>query len=280
MRLWVSRGFIHVTSLFFPSYAIASLLTTERKHCVTMKSCALVVLLCLGYGMMTSSFRAAPPHMWRNLILTHHWPNTFCSEEHCHSTFDYWTLHGLWPDVGQECNSSWHFNVTLIQDILPDMFKSWPDLKKPTSSEFWKYEWQKHGTCAAKAESLNSQLKYFGKALELYHKLDLDGVLKRADVVPSETLYTFDQIEGALHNFYNVEPKIQCNFPKGKNMQLLGQIEICFNSEFQLEDCVHADRDNHIDNHIDFLNVKGTGLRVCEPSTPVYYPPMKGIPSM
>lgn len=37
-----------------------------------------------------------------------------------------------------------------------------------------KYEWHKHGTCAAKAESLNSQHKYFSKALELYHKLDLD----------------------------------------------------------------------------------------------------------
>lgn len=38
-----------------------------------------------------------------------------------------------------------------------------------------KYEWHKHGTCAARAESLNSQHKYFGKALELYHKMDLDG---------------------------------------------------------------------------------------------------------
>jgi len=37
-----------------------------------------------------------------------------------------------------------------------------------------KYEWQKHGTCAAKAESLNSEHKYFSKALELYHKFDLN----------------------------------------------------------------------------------------------------------
>lgn len=39
---------------------------------------------------------------------------------------------------------------------------------------FRKYEWKKHGTCAAKASSLNSQHKYFSKALELYHTLDLD----------------------------------------------------------------------------------------------------------
>ncbi len=36
------------------------------------------------------------------------------------------------------------------------------------------YEWTKHGTCAAKAESLNSQHKYFSKALELYQKYDLN----------------------------------------------------------------------------------------------------------
>ncbi|NP_001290959.1 ribonuclease T2 precursor [Esox lucius] len=241
-----------------------------------MKSWALVVLLCLGYGLLTSSLQARP--MWSNLILTHHWPSTFCSVQHCHSTFDYWTLHGLWPNLGQECNSSWHFNETLIQDLLPDMNKSWPDLKKPGSSKFWKYEWQKHGTCAAKAESLNSQHKYFDKALELYHKLDLDGVLKSVNIVPSETYYMFDHIEGSLINLYKVKPKIQCNFPEGENFQILGQIEICFNSDFQLDDCVHDETDTV--TLTDFLNVKGTGFRVCDHSKPVYYPPLKGKPSM
>nr|XP_023864604.1 ribonuclease T2 isoform X2 [Salvelinus alpinus] len=211
-----------------------------------MKSLAFVVLLCLGCGLMTSSFVHEPPHMWSKLILTHHWPSTFCSMEHCHSKFDYWTLHGLWPDKGQECNSSLHFNETLIQDLLPEMQKWWPDLKIPESSRFWKYEWQKHGTCAAKAESLNSQHKYFGKALELYHKLDLDGVMKKCNIVPSETYYT-----------------------EGK-VQILGQIEICFNSDFQLDDCEHSETDT-----VNF-NVKGAGFSVCDHATPVYYPPLKG----
>lgn len=43
---------------------------------------------------------------------------------------------------------------------------------------FRKHEWTKHGTCAAKAEVLDTQRKYFGKSLELYHKLDLDGWVK------------------------------------------------------------------------------------------------------
>uniref|UniRef100_A0AAZ3S549 Ribonuclease T2 n=2 Tax=Oncorhynchus tshawytscha TaxID=74940 RepID=A0AAZ3S549_ONCTS len=237
---------------------------------VNMKSLAFVVLLCLGCCLMTSSFVLEPPHMWSKLILTHHWPSTFCSMEHCHSKFDYWTLHGLWPDKGQECNSSLHFNETLIQDLLPEMQKWWPDLKIPESSRFWKYEWQKHGTCAAKAESLNSQHKYFGKALELYHKLDLDGVMKKCNIVPSETYYTFDLIEGNILNFYNVKPKIQCIHPKEGKVQILGQIEICFNSDFQLDDCEHSETDTVN------LNVKGAGFSVCDHATPVYYPNLKG----
>ncbi|KAL0964672.1 hypothetical protein UPYG_G00327400 [Umbra pygmaea] len=237
-----------------------------------MKSLARA-LLCLACGLMTSSFMHAPSPMWSKLILTYHWPTTFCSMEHCHSTFDYWTLHGLWTDIGQECNSSWHFNKTLIQDLLPDLLRFWPDLRNPASSSFWKYEWNKHGTCAAKAESLNSQHKYFDKALELYKKMALNDLLNRSNIVPSKAYYTFDHIEGAIFNFYTVKTKIQCNFPEGQNFQMLGQIEICFNSDFQLEDCVHSERDTV--NHIDFLNDKQSGLRVCDHTTPVYYPPLK-----
>uniref|UniRef100_A0A672NIH7 Ribonuclease T2 n=1 Tax=Sinocyclocheilus grahami TaxID=75366 RepID=A0A672NIH7_SINGR len=117
------------------------------------------------------------------------------------------------PNTGMRCNTSWHFNASLIEDLIPEMKKYWPDLGAPSSPQFWKYEWTKHGTCAAKAESLNSQHKYFSKALELYHKFNLT-------------------------NFYNVKTKIQCVHPgKGGQVQILGQIEICVDRDFQLIDC-------------------------------------------
>lgn len=37
-----------------------------------------------------------------------------------------------------------------------------------------KHEWEKHGTCAAQLPILNSQRKYFGTSLALYHQLDLN----------------------------------------------------------------------------------------------------------
>ncbi|XP_030626962.1 ribonuclease T2 isoform X2 [Chanos chanos] len=239
-----------------------------------MKS--LGVLLFLGFCLVTSSHVF---HEWTKLILTHHWPQTFCTMEHCHTRFNYWTLHGLWPDRGVACNSSWHFNESLIQDILPDMEKSWPDLFNPTSTSFWKYEWHKHGTCAATAEALNSQHKYFSKALELYHKFNLDGVLKQNHIVPSEQHYTLDAVEGAILNSYGVKPKIQCLHPgKGGEFQTLGQIEICVDREFELVSCEKALDDiwSRVNDILSYALNGVTGFSVCDEDLPIYYPPLTG----
>ncbi|XP_067092102.1 ribonuclease T2 isoform X1 [Osmerus mordax] len=231
------------------------------------------LLLCICCCFTTSAYFFTSPHVWTKLILTHHWPSTFCSMEHCHPNISYWTVHGLWPDKGMDCNNSWHFNESLIEDLLPDMMKSWPDLLKPSTTSFWKYEWNKHGTCAARAQSLNSQHKYFSKALELYHKLGLDGVLRKFNIVPSEEYYLFDDIEGAILKFYQVQPKIQCVQPgKGSQTQVLGQIEICFNPEFQLENCEKMEVDMAILGN----SPKAAGFSVCDRTMPVYYPPLKG----
>ncbi|XP_061820225.1 ribonuclease T2 [Nerophis lumbriciformis] len=233
----------------------------------SIMSLGVPLLLCLA---VVSAFPMLPPHLWTKIILTHHWPSTFCGMEHCHNNISFWTLHGLWPDKGNLCNSSWHFNSSEIEDLLPDMEKSWPDLLKPTSFAFWKYEWSKHGTCAAKAPSLDSQHKYFSKALELYHKLDLTSILQKFDIIPSENYYKFSQIEGVIENFYGVKPKIQCVHPsKNSDAQTLGQIEICFNSDFSLVDC---EKQLPLE---DQRFSKASIFSVCEQDIPVYYPPLR-----
>lgn len=227
----------------------------------------MILLHCLA-AATASAFVLSPPHMWTKLILTHHWPMTFCGMEHCHSNIGYWTLHGLWPDKGIDCNSTWHFNASLIEDLLPDMEKSWPDLITPSSSKFWKYEWHKHGTCAARAESLNSQHKYFSKALDLYHKVDLDSVLKKFGVTPSTQYYQFEHIEEVINTYYGVKSKIQCAQPsKNADYQILGQIEICFATDFSLMDCEKESGNSTV-------KVGATGFSVCNQDVPVYYPPV------
>ncbi|KAF7665010.1 hypothetical protein LDENG_00156660 [Lucifuga dentata] len=234
------------------------------------------LLLCLAAGLASSASIFSHPHMWTKLILTHHWPLTFCEMEHCHPNISYWTLHGLWPDKGIDCNSSWPFDPSLIEDLMPDMKKSWPNLINPASSEFWKYEWHKHGTCAAKADSLNSQHKYFSKALELYHKVDLDSVLKKFNIIPSEKYYSFADIETVLEQFYGIKPKIQCVQPsKDADTQILGQIEICFSPDFTLLDCEKDFTTETVfrgDWTIATGVNKATGFSVCDHDIPIYYP--------
>lgn len=157
------------------------------------------------------------------------------------------------------------------------MKKSWPDLLNPMSSGFWKYEWHKHGTCAAKAEVLNSQHKYFSKALELYHKVDLDNILKKFSIIPSKKYYSFSEIEGVIENFYGVKPKIQCVHPsKNADFQILGQIEICFNPDFTLLDCekqVTMETKGDWEKPVDVD--KASGFSVCDHQMAVYYPPLQ-----
>ncbi|XP_015283497.1 PREDICTED: ribonuclease T2-like, partial [Gekko japonicus] len=108
-----------------------------------------------------------------------------------------------------------------------------------------KHEWDKHGTCAAMLESLNSQKKYFSKALELYEKLDLNSYLLKLGIKPGNTYYQLGVIKEALTSVYNVTPKIQCLSPEqGEEVQTIGQIKFCFTKDFILRNCTESKVDS------------------------------------
>ncbi|XP_063048174.1 ribonuclease T2 [Engraulis encrasicolus] len=253
-----------------------------------MRTFEVVTLLCLVCGVSSYSlWKPWRPHKWHKLILTHHWPQTFCTMEHCKQHIDYWTIHGLWPDGGQFCNSTWHLNMNEIADLVPDMDKFWPNLIHPTKDEFWKYEWSKHGTCATSAESLDSQHKYFSKALELYKMFDLTGALQKGGIVPSDNSYKLDDIESTIVNAYGAKAKIQCHHGQydqnGESHQQLGQIEICLNEDFKPIDCerkTFEDVWNEANEIIPLKFYKPSGLSVCDYNDPVSYPPLMGDSEM
>eukprot|EP00062_Callorhinchus_milii_P009750 gi/632953879/ref/XP_007892663.1/ PREDICTED: ribonuclease T2-like [Callorhinchus milii] len=216
-------------------------------------------------------------HPWNSIILTQHWPESVCLVDKCkeHPKIDYWTVHGLWPKKSMMCNNSWHFNIKNVENILVDLKHFWPDVLHPNGTQLWKHEWQKHGTCAALREPLNSQEKYFSKALELYKKLDLNSVLAKFHIVPSAEYYMLEEIENALLSTYGTIPKIQCIHPTEEgSVQTLGQIELCFNTDFQLLNCTET-----IYNK---LNLGSNGQRseyldlsVCSQDLKIYYPPVE-----
>uniref|UniRef100_A0A8C4KX04 Ribonuclease T2 n=1 Tax=Equus asinus asinus TaxID=83772 RepID=A0A8C4KX04_EQUAS len=220
-------------------------------------------------------------HGWKKLIMVHHWPTTVCKEieNACSDPPDYWTIHGLWPDKSEECNRSWHFNLEEIKDLLPDMKIYWPDVTHPPNhSHFWKHEWEKHGTCAAQLDVLNSQKKYFGKSLDLYKELSLNSMLQKLGIKPSINYYQISDIKDALASVYGVIPKVQCLPPRqGEEVQTIGQIELCLTKDLQLRNCTeHGEPRSRRwgDAWPARATDEGPGLEVCEDG-PAFYPPPK-----
>ncbi|XP_020664200.3 ribonuclease T2 [Pogona vitticeps] len=208
-------------------------------QCCLLAGCICLAVLCgtATYALTSSDH----PHKWEKLYLVLEWPVTICkmSENDCRDPLMYWTIHGLWPDKADECNRTWHFNISEIKDILGDMEHYWPDVLHPNRTKFWKHEWEKHGTCAAVLESLNSQKKYFSKALELYKEIDLNSYLVKLRIKPGGT-YQMAAIREALTSVYQVTPKIQCLPPDEGQLQVIGQIKFCLTKEFALINCTES----------------------------------------
>uniref|UniRef100_A0A8D0G873 Uncharacterized protein n=1 Tax=Sphenodon punctatus TaxID=8508 RepID=A0A8D0G873_SPHPU len=130
--------------------------------------------------------------------------------------------------------------------------------------------WEKHGTCAATVEPLNSQKKYFGKTLELYEKLDLNSCLLKVGIKPGNTSYQMTAIKEALTSVYGVTPKIQCLSPEeGEEVQTIGQIEFCLTKELTLRNCTDSN-DSSYSGQKD-LHFRTEELSVCN-DTLTYYP--------
>uniref|UniRef100_A0A2K6C846 Ribonuclease T2 n=1 Tax=Macaca nemestrina TaxID=9545 RepID=A0A2K6C846_MACNE len=155
-----------------------------------------------------------------------------------------------------------------------EMKAYWPDVihSFPNRSRFWKHEWEKHGTCAAQVDALNSQKKYFGRSLELYRELDLNrSFLLKFNVA---------DFKDALARVYGVIPKIQCLPPsQDEEVQTVGQIELCLTKQDQqLQNCTEPGEQLSPKQKAWLADgdTESRGLRVCEDG-PVFYPPPKKI---
>uniref|UniRef100_A0A8D0ECG8 Ribonuclease T2 n=1 Tax=Salvator merianae TaxID=96440 RepID=A0A8D0ECG8_SALMN len=212
-------------------------------------------------------------HKWEMLYLVHQWPVTVCkmNVNDCKDPLMYWTIHGLWPDKAGECNRSWHFDISELKDIMGDMKQYWPDVLHPNGTHFWRHEWEKHGTCAATLEALNTQKKYFGKGLELYKNINLNSYLLKAEIKPGNTSYELAAIKEALTRFYSVTPKLQCLPPEEGQLQTLGQIKFCFTKEFMLRNCTEPKPDSISSSDHGHKYDKIEDLSICEDGL-LYYP--------
>lgn len=211
-------------------------------------------------------------------ILTQWWPQTMCYDQMTEENFKRikmnqtkscvpegvtkWTIHGLWPTIGTEhkpayCNESWPFSESVIQDLLPKLERQWPTLESgQENAEFWKHEWDKHGTCSTNIPFLNSEHKYFTTTLSLNVKYDLYSILKQSGIVPSDdATYQVKEIQGAFFDFFRVRFRMTCYKTEGMG-QMLDSVELCLDkTDLSLIDCQDSNPD-------------------CDFSKPVQYPPI------
>lgn len=79
-----------------------------------------------------------------------------------------WSIHGLWPQYSVNSYPKYcrdiPFNYQELQPIIEELNKFWYS-DKETNEEFWKHEWEKHGTCMF---NNCNEFNYFKKALTLF----------------------------------------------------------------------------------------------------------------
>lgn len=141
-----------------------------------------------------------------------------------------------------DCNTSGpnaDFDPSLLSTILPALGKFWPNLYRDSEFyNFWKHEWCKHGTCAVTLASVDNELKYFSKGLDMQKKFDFLSILKSSNIVPSDSqTYQYTAFMNALSQGLGVEPKVSCVYEEATQTQYIAQIEVCTDKGFDIIEC-------------------------------------------
>lgn len=156
-----------------------------------------------------------------------------------------WTIHGVWPSATKgphpfNCNKTLPFNETSLDPIMSQLQLQWTDVHKNSpKDDFWKHEWTKHGTCAIELEPLNTELKYFSKALELNNKYEIGAILYKAGIIPGKP-YTGNQLVNAVSQSIGKRAGLECVKDSNSDTEskfLVSQVMICFSKNLDLIDC-------------------------------------------
>ncbi|XP_043265184.1 ribonuclease Oy [Colletes gigas] len=185
------------------------------------------------------------------LIFTQHWPQTVClawkENSASHNCWlpahkDQWTIHGVWPSqyhkLGpQFCDNSSKFNPAALKPIEGELQEKWIDIQEGKESySLWQHEWNKHGTCAAKLEKVNTELKYFKEGLALLSQYDMKNVLAKSNILPGN-VYAIDELLDAIEKGLGKRGSVVCIKDKKTGESYIFEIRICFNKQFELINC-------------------------------------------
>jgi len=213
-------------------------------------------LLSLGVCLATlvNSILSQPAQNFDYFTYAEQWPAAFCAVANYNrpGTCAYnntittgWTIHGLWPDVYQgnfpsDCHvGDFTFDPTKVTSLYGQLEGQWPNLivGEPLW-DFWKHEWEKHGTCAESVPMFAGELNYFSQALMINKAQNTAGKLAAAGFVPSNTtMYTLTQLKTALKTFIPFNVETECVYNQNTDTNYLAGIRVCIDKTKKYMDC-------------------------------------------
>ncbi|KAK9919474.1 hypothetical protein M0R45_028066 [Rubus argutus] len=141
---------------------------------------------------------AAAPDSFKLVVV---WPNTFCLTEPCQLRPQVFTLHDLKHSKFEESNA------------------------------FWKYEWNKHGTCSGK-----SPADYLNLVFALQKTYDVKQIYAQNSILPNDQqAYKGEQFGRAIFNKIKLWTEIECKL-MGPDRYLF-QIFVCISAQGQFKNC-------------------------------------------
>ncbi|KAL9652244.1 hypothetical protein ABK040_011904 [Willaertia magna] len=201
-----------------------------------------ILSLGLTFALLTVLFvcSASCDNSFDYFVFALTWPGNACKELNpCYipnGTNDF-TIHGLWPSRNSGplgpffCGGT--FDPSQIQDLESDLNTYWTDFKNDIPN-FWKHEYEKHGTCAAQLPRFSNEYKFFKGTIELRKSIQPLAVLQKSGIVPSDSRYYHEsQIKDAFAAGGLGRPALACYH----NAQALTEVRFCTDKNLNFMDC-------------------------------------------
>eukprot|EP00128_Syssomonas_multiformis_P003129 Colp12_sorted_trinity150504_noHs@25457 len=210
-----------------------------------MKVLFAVALLLAGTAFVIEAAPAAD-FSFDYMLLVQQWPVTQCLDTRRSCFIDTvvkgYTLHGLWPNRN---SGSWpqycyglEFNAKKIVDLVPRLDVQWPNLFNDTDkTNFWKHEYERHGSCASVIPDLADEFKFFSKVLDLHLQVNIRKVLRAAGIESGKDGYYPKDFINPLKEAFGAEPILYCGHPSKETTQVLQQIAFCMDKQFNIFEC-------------------------------------------
>tara|TARA_B100000123_G_scaffold228187_1_gene177337 strand:- start:89 stop:544 length:456 start_codon:yes stop_codon:yes gene_type:complete len=86
------------------------------------------------------------------------------------------SIHGLWPQTTPDNYPTYckkvQFDINKLNPVINELNQYWYSTQEK-NQDFWKHEWEKHGSCAW---TLMTELEYFENALKLFNSANEKGL--------------------------------------------------------------------------------------------------------